>query len=229
MRRFGVTTLVALCGATVLSAPSDARAAPAAVSVRNNRFEPADVLVKRGDPVTWSWADDGYGRYRTHNVTGYSGAEFSSGDKAGPATYSQSFPTVGTVGYRCTIHSTLSSTDECSGMCGTIDVRHDIEPPFIRIDAPAQFQAFVSTAVTTPVTIRGISTDDVAVARVELRLAHTGFGMQTPSVTCSGCGTANATWTSSLSLLPGHYYAYADGYDTSGHRSTSSRTDFFVI
>ena len=79
-----------------------------AVTVENNRFNPATTTVSVGTTVTWTWDacdDDGYGG-RTcvdHNVT------FDGGGGGGSATqssgtYTRQFSSLGTYSYRCTVH-----------------------------------------------------------------------------------------------------------------------------
>lgn len=80
-----------------------------AVTVENNRFDPAATAVTVGTTVTWTWnacSDDGYGS-RTcadHNVTFDGGGGGSVTQSSG--TYSRSFNIAGTFNYRCTVHGT---------------------------------------------------------------------------------------------------------------------------
>ncbi|HEX5307979.1 MAG TPA: plastocyanin/azurin family copper-binding protein [Solirubrobacteraceae bacterium] len=66
------------------------------VVLKNIRFHPSSLSIKRGDTVTWLWQDKGTG----HNVTG-------SGFKSktmGHGSFSVRFTKSGTFNYHCTIH-----------------------------------------------------------------------------------------------------------------------------
>jgi len=79
----------------------------AAVSLQNLAFHPDSVLVQSGGTVTWTWNDGAIG----HNVT------FTSGPARPPdaatrdsGTYALPLTTVGTYGYHCTIHPTMTGS-----------------------------------------------------------------------------------------------------------------------
>jgi plastocyanin len=97
-----------------LAAPSSTTSA---VTVENNRFNPATTTVTVATTVTWSWnacSDDGYGG-RTcvdHNVT-FDGGGGSPTQSSG--AYTRQFNTAGTFSYRCTVHG--------SAMTGQVVVR----------------------------------------------------------------------------------------------------------
>jgi plastocyanin len=78
------------------------------VVLKELRFNPGTVNIRRGDSVTWLWRDGGI----EHNVT-FSG--FHSRTQ-GHGSYSVKFTRRGTFSYRCTIHVAL-------GMRGKIVVR----------------------------------------------------------------------------------------------------------
>jgi plastocyanin len=78
------------------------------VVLKELRFNPATVNIRRGDSVTWLWRDGGI----EHNVT-FSG--FHSRTQ-GHGSYTIKFTRRGTFSYRCTIHVAL-------GMRGKIVVR----------------------------------------------------------------------------------------------------------
>ena len=66
------------------------------VVLKNIRYHPATLSIKRGDTVTWLWRDGG----TKHNVTG-------SGFKSktmGSGSFSVRFTRSGTYNYHCTIH-----------------------------------------------------------------------------------------------------------------------------
>ena len=78
------------------------------VTLKNIRFNPPALTIKRGDTVTWLWRD---GSTR-HNVTG-SGFKSRTMSKG---SFTVRFTRKGTFNYRCTIHVSL-------GMQGKIVVR----------------------------------------------------------------------------------------------------------
>lgn len=68
------------------------------VTVADNTFTPACTTVPSGSTITWTWAGG-----TDHNVT-FSNTQLGASATQTTGTYSKSFPTPGTVGYRCTIH-----------------------------------------------------------------------------------------------------------------------------
>jgi plastocyanin len=78
------------------------------VVLKELRFNPSTLSIRRGDSVTWQWRDGGI----EHNVT-FSG--FHSRTQ-GRGSYTVKFTRRGTFSYRCTIHVAL-------GMRGRIVVR----------------------------------------------------------------------------------------------------------
>lgn len=66
------------------------------VVLKNIRFHPSSLSVKRGDTVTWLWRDGG----TKHNVTGNG---FKS-KTMGSGSFSVRFTRSGTYNYHCTIH-----------------------------------------------------------------------------------------------------------------------------
>ena len=66
------------------------------VVLKNIRFHPASLSIKRGDTVTWLWRDSGI----HHNVTG---SGFKSRTMGG-GSFSVRFTKKGTFNYHCTIH-----------------------------------------------------------------------------------------------------------------------------
>lgn len=77
------------------------------VVLKDIRFHPGNLTIRRGDSVTWRWEDGG----EEHNVTGHS---FHS-HTMGHGSYTVRFTRAGTFSYRCTIH-------ESEGMRGKIVV-----------------------------------------------------------------------------------------------------------
>jgi plastocyanin len=76
------------------------------VTVATYSFTPADLTIKVGDTVIWTWTQG------VHNVTG---APFGSGDKNSGDTYGFTFQAGGSYAYTCTIHPSL--------MQGTVTVQ----------------------------------------------------------------------------------------------------------
>ena len=77
------------------------------VDMRNIRFEPADVVVRRGGTITWVNRDP-----LAHTVTKASGPgpRFDSGTVPGGGTYRRTFTTPGVIRYVCTIHPNHAGT-----------------------------------------------------------------------------------------------------------------------
>lgn len=73
----------------------------AAVTVRDNSFDPSTTNLAVGGTITWTWAGA-----VDHNVT------FSTGPNSvdqTSGTFSRDFPTAGTFGYQCSIHGSSMS------------------------------------------------------------------------------------------------------------------------
>jgi plastocyanin len=73
----------------------------AAVSIKDVKFDPDTITVKKGQTVKWT-NNDGFAH--TVTKTAGPGAKFDSGDVGGGKTYEQKFDTAGTIDYVCTIH-----------------------------------------------------------------------------------------------------------------------------
>lgn len=101
-RRLSLALAFALVAGTfVLAAP--AANAAAEVSVGDFYFEPANVSVKVGEPVSWRFVGKA-----PHTVTAFEG-QFHSGAKySGTFTYVPEQP--GTIGYFCAIHPDMQGT-----------------------------------------------------------------------------------------------------------------------
>lgn len=102
----GASTAIAALGASlafaipeVLAKPSSRSASHHTVVLKNIRFNPATLSIRRGDTVTWIWSD---GSTR-HNVTGggFRSRTMSHG------SFSVRFTRKGTFSYRCTIRASL--------------------------------------------------------------------------------------------------------------------------
>jgi plastocyanin len=97
-KRLSLLATVALASAalTPAAALGGARAASThTVTLREFRFHPGTLTIRRGDKVTWQWRDQ-----TEHNVTFHSfhsrTQEFGS--------YTVRFNRAGTFNYHCTIH-----------------------------------------------------------------------------------------------------------------------------
>jgi plastocyanin len=73
------------------------------------KFDPPNITVKTCQLVIWTVTGS-----LPHTVTATSGANFDSGTKQRLETYTQGFPTAGTIHYYCKIHG--------ASMSGTITV-----------------------------------------------------------------------------------------------------------
>lgn len=123
-------------------------AAVTTVSVQDDRFVPSSSSIHAGDSVVWQW--DG----SDHNVTSTSHPEawIASPTKTSTTfTFTNTFTTVGSFPYECTIHVS-------EGMLGTINVSLGAPPPppTISITAPASGALLPAPA---SVTISATATD----------------------------------------------------------------------
>jgi len=111
MRRATLALLSALAvGAGALAPAASGGAAAAAshtVTLREFRFHPGNLTIRRGDSVTWVWRDQS-----EHNVT----FQNMRSRTQVHGTYTVRFMRSGTFNYRCTIHL-------AEGMRGRIIVR----------------------------------------------------------------------------------------------------------
>ncbi len=79
---------------------SNSSAAKNAVSMKNFKFDPAEITINKGDTVTWTNNDSA-----THDAAS---ATFKSGNMAKGQTFSFTFTTVGTFDYDCTFHAGMT-------------------------------------------------------------------------------------------------------------------------
>lgn len=79
------------------------------VDVRDNFFDPDNIVVDQGTTVTWTWRDN-----NQHNVTFDAGPPNSSTMTSG--TFARAFNAAGTFTYFCTIHGRAT-------MSGQVEVR----------------------------------------------------------------------------------------------------------
>jgi plastocyanin len=80
--------------------PTAAASATSTVAVRNNRFSPGRLTIRRGSRVIWKWRDGGV----RHNVTPARGGRGSGTSSRKGHRFSKSFTRRGTFKYVCTIH-----------------------------------------------------------------------------------------------------------------------------
>lgn len=116
--------LAAVCLSGVLA--SSAAAAPATVTVDNDRFSPSAVTITAGESVTWNFAES------SHNVKGDG---WSGNDSFGTGTFTKRFDTPNTYSYVCEAHS---------DMRGTVTV----QPAPAQAAQPAASQPAAPTATT---------------------------------------------------------------------------------
>jgi plastocyanin len=83
---------------------TDTPVATNAVTIGDNVFTPASIVVSPGTQVTWTWPSG----VAVHNVTFSDGT--NSGDKPAGSTYSRTFSTAGTFNYTCTLHAGMNGT-----------------------------------------------------------------------------------------------------------------------
>ena len=88
---------------TLLLAPA-ALAKEHRVSIRDVKFVPRELKVKKGDTVVWTNADE-----RDHTVTANDGS-FSSGNIGDGDSFRQKFDKVGKFNYHCEYHPRMKAT-----------------------------------------------------------------------------------------------------------------------
>jgi len=74
------------------------------VSIKDVKFAPKELKVKKGDTVVWSNADE-----RDHTVTADDGS-FNSGNLGDGATFKQKFEKPGKFKYHCEYHPRMKAT-----------------------------------------------------------------------------------------------------------------------
>lgn len=123
VRHTSLAVLVALVVALVGVAPMPARAAPGAVAVRDNSFEPREVHIDPGDSVIWSYEQG----QNVHTVTSDERGQFSSGDMSSTnnPTFSHTFEQEGYYPYFCRYHGAHGGV----GMAGMVILGDPAGPP----------------------------------------------------------------------------------------------------
>ncbi len=89
-------TLASLLAVGALALPSGAIAAEREVRMENNAFVPSRTIALRGDSVRWTNRD-----FAPHNSTG---PDWRSPNLQRGETFAHVFQSLGSFGYRCTIH-----------------------------------------------------------------------------------------------------------------------------
>jgi plastocyanin len=77
----------------------------ASVTMKDIKFNPSSVTVKKGDTVTWT-NDDSVG----HDVTGNGFKSGSAGGIGQGQTFKHTFAKAGTFKYQCTVHPGMEGT-----------------------------------------------------------------------------------------------------------------------
>ena len=100
---------LAACGSSggdsaAASGGGDTSAAPAAVTIDDLAYSPADLQVAAGTEVTWTNDDDA-----PHTVTFDDDAVSSSDEMATGDTFSATFDKPGTYAYLCAIHPDMKA------------------------------------------------------------------------------------------------------------------------
>jgi plastocyanin len=105
----GCTGSTTTTSPSVSTAPSATTTPPAAstdhaVAIVDFQFMPDGITIKAGDSVTWTNSGG-----KPHSATSDASGGFDSGVLSpGDAPFKQSFPTVGTFHYHCSIHSSMT-------------------------------------------------------------------------------------------------------------------------
>lgn len=217
--------ILALAAAVLVAPPAPAHTATS-VGVYDNYFTPTTAKAEPGHEVTWTWTCAYSSCPGTHNVTAYEGATFASGNLSYPASYTATMPSVTTVRYRCTIHSTLSG-GRCTGMCAILS--QDASRPQVTWGAPANNEVVTGPGTSVPVTFTGGATDDQQVKSVTIRLYDLLGRAKDHLPACAGCGTASASWSQTLMLSPGPYVGEAIVKDWVDNTTTTPQVRFFVL
>lgn len=107
-----VMWLAAGCGSDAAGPGGSNPVATNQVTVRDNNFNPARIVISAGTTVTWTWAGG-----NAHDIV------FDDGQAPATlmtnGTHTRSFATAGTFRYRCNPHS----TNFTNGMIGEITVQ----------------------------------------------------------------------------------------------------------
>lgn len=75
------------------------------VEISGNKFTPANIIIKKGSTVIWTNKDDS-----PHTVTATNANGPHSPELQKNSSYSDTFTTVGTYEYHCTIHPSMKGS-----------------------------------------------------------------------------------------------------------------------
>jgi len=119
----------------------------------------------------------------------------------------------------------ITATATAGGQSATSAVRTfcvDATPPSVTINQPPlEFLAHIELPLVMAGEVTGSATDNLGVASVmvEYRDFLTGAVVGGGVATCTGCGTASATWSDAPGLALGVYRVYARAFDIAGNAS----------
>lgn len=177
------------------------------VQLRNNLFDPASTHAISGDTIRWTVTEG------SHNVETYGGSAAFASSMMSQASvpYEQTYGG-GVVLYRCRPHSTITSSGNCVGMCGTISdtVAAPAVPDIVR---PAPGSSNESTVTFT-------GTGD---AWTTVRLTEQGSALAEAGV------DGNGAWAVSVRLANGTHTVAATGFNVDGVSSAGSDSVTFTV
>lgn len=104
--------LALLCGAACSSEDPATAADNEVVNVKisSNQFSPAQVKIKVGQTVRWTWAGGSHNVVSGTNCT--EDGKFKSGAAQAGGTFDKKFETAGTFPYYCEPHCTMGMTGQ---------------------------------------------------------------------------------------------------------------------
>lgn len=225
------STLLAATMIVVAFIPAPGRAATGrTIQVFNNYFTERVTIAVASDPVTIAFRDG------IHNVSSYTGQPISTGDRASGSQVSVIF-NGGTTKFRCVIHSSLTETGVCSGMCGWLsDKPVDLQPPSVMITQPTQRQVVVPTPsvnernqIVNVVDFKGAAVDETSLYGVGLRIYDVAGRAKDYPATCDGCPLWYGEWSARVTLTPGYYSVRAIAADSAGNISTPAQIQIVVV
>jgi plastocyanin len=194
--------IVAVAASLCLGVPFHSFGATVNVSVVNFAFVPAATNIFVGDRVIWTWVPGA----NFHNVTSTDVPQVwpASATLNGPATFTNTFASVGTFPYECTVHL----------FTGLISVAAVNVPPSISITNPAEGTVFNEPA---NVTIQATATDSNSGGSVTNVQFLVGTTVLTNEVAVPFVATAN-------NLAAGSYIFSAVATDNNGLTATNAIT-----
>jgi plastocyanin len=208
MTRFRALSMAATIAVLTAAAPSAHATTTRNVEAATNYFAPATVQAVAGDTIRWTVTQG------SHNVATYAGsASFTSPMMSQASAPYDHVYQGGVILYRCTPHSSLSSSGKCVGMCGAITDRVGA-PATPTITSPAEGAHLTSDTVTFRGNGQSFST---------VRLTESGLTLGEALVRSDG------TWQVSLRLAEGDHTVAARAYDPDGTASASSSSVSFTL